>query len=75
MHSFPFQPKSVISVMMIIAFIFEQMFCYFEGAMGFHCNQEVTKKMPKKKVSLAHNSLMADLDLTYVGHNKKGGMP
>ena len=43
--------------------------------MGFHCNQEVTKKMPKKKVSLAHNSLMADLDLTYVGHNKKGGMP
>ena len=34
------------------------MFCNFEGAMGFHCNQEVTKKMPKKKVSLAHNSLM-----------------
>ena len=43
--------------------------------MGFHCNQEVTKKMPKKKVSLAHNSLMADLDLTYARHNKKGGMP
>ena len=31
-------PKSVISVMMIIASIFEQMFCHFEGAMGFHCN-------------------------------------
>ena len=43
-HSFPFQPKSVISVMMIITFIFEQVFCHFEGAMGFHCNREVTKK-------------------------------
>ena len=27
--------------------IFLQMFCYFEGAMGFHCNREVTKQMTK----------------------------
>ena len=33
------KPKSVINVMMIIAFVFEQMFCHFEGAMGFHCNR------------------------------------
>ena len=26
------KPKSVISVMMIKAFVFEQMFCHFEGA-------------------------------------------
>ncbi len=31
-------PESVNSVMMIMTFIFEQMSCYFEGAMGFHCN-------------------------------------
>ena len=29
-----YYPESVISVMLIIAFIFEQMFCRFEGAMG-----------------------------------------
>ncbi len=28
------KPESVISVMMIIAIILEQMFCRFEGAMG-----------------------------------------
>ena len=32
------KPKSVISFIMIITFIFEQMFCHFEGTMGFHCN-------------------------------------
>ena len=42
-------PKSVISVMMIIAFVFEQMFCHFEGAMGFHCNREVTKQITKRR--------------------------
>ena len=42
-------PKSVISVMMIIAFIFEQVFCRFEGAMGFHCNREATKQMTKRR--------------------------
>ena len=31
-------PKSAISVMMITAYIFEQMSLRFEGAMGFHCN-------------------------------------
>ncbi len=30
-------PKSAISVMMITAYIFEQMSLRFEGAMGFHC--------------------------------------
>ena len=34
--------------MMIITFIFEQVFCHFEGAMGFHCNREVTKQMTKR---------------------------
>ena len=43
-----FKPKSVISVMMIISFILEQMFCRFEGAMGFHCNREATKHMTKR---------------------------
>ena len=32
------KPKSAISVMMITAYIFEQMSLRFEGAMGFHCN-------------------------------------
>ena len=58
------KPKSFISIMMIIAFIFEQVFCHFEGAMGFHCNREVTKQMAKKKVSLAHNNPMTDLGLS-----------
>ena len=31
--------KSAISVMMITAYIFEQMSLRFEGAMGFHCNR------------------------------------
>ena len=43
------KPKSVISVMMVIAFTFEQMFCRFEGAMGFHCNREATKQMTKRR--------------------------
>ena len=55
------KPKSIISVMMIIALFLKQMFCYFEGAMGCHCNREVTKQDDKKKDSLARNSLMADL--------------
>ena len=33
--------------MMIMAFIFEQMSCYFEGAMGFHCNREVARQMTR----------------------------
>ena len=44
-----YYPQSVISVIMIIAFVFEQMFCHFEGAMGFHCNREVTKQMTKRR--------------------------
>ena len=43
------KPKSAISVMMVIAFIFEQMFCRFEGAMEFHCNREATKQMTKRR--------------------------
>ncbi len=43
-----FQPESVISVMMIITYIFEQMFCRFEGAMGLHCNREATRQMTKR---------------------------
>ena len=31
------KPKSAISVIMITAYIFEQMYLRFEGAMGFHC--------------------------------------
>ena len=31
------KPKSAISVIMITADIFEQMYLRFEGAMGFHC--------------------------------------
>ena len=42
------KPKSVISVMMIIAFIFGQMFCCIEGAMGFHCNRKATEQMSKR---------------------------
>ena len=57
------KPKSVISVMMIIALFLKQMFCYFEGAMGFHCNREATKTDDKKMDSLARNSLMTDLGL------------
>ena len=34
----PLEPESVISVMMIIDYVFEQMLCRFDGAMGFHCN-------------------------------------
>ena len=44
------EPKSVISVMMIMDFIFEQMFWHFEGAMGFHCNREATKQMTKRRL-------------------------
>ena len=42
------KPESVISVMMIITYIFEQMFCRFEGAMGLHCNREATRQMTKR---------------------------
>ena len=42
--------------MMIIAFIFEQMFCRFEGAMGFHCNREATKQMTKSRLISAYQS-------------------
>ena len=42
-----FKPKSVISVMMIIDYVFEQMFCHFEGAMGCHCNRKATRQMTK----------------------------
>ena len=41
-------PESVNSVMMIMAFIFEQMSCYFEGAMGVHCNREVARQMSQR---------------------------
>ena len=44
-----FYPKSVISVMMISSFIFEQMSCNFECAMGFHCNRKVAGQMTKRK--------------------------
>jgi hypothetical protein len=40
-------PESVNSVMMIMTFIFEQMSCYFEGAMGFHCNRKVARQMTR----------------------------
>ena len=42
------KPESVNSVMMIMAFIFEQMSCYFEGAMGGHCNREVARQMSQR---------------------------
>ena len=45
---FMIKPESVISVMMIITYIFEQMFCRFEGAMGLHCNREATRQMTKR---------------------------
>ena len=35
--------------MMIITFIFEQVFCHFEGAMVFHCNREARKQMTKMR--------------------------
>ena len=38
-HNTTNNPKSAISVMMITAYIFEQMPLRFEGAMGFHCNR------------------------------------
>ena len=41
-------PKSVISVMMITTFIFEQMLFRFEGTMGFHCNRKTGKQMTKR---------------------------
>ena len=41
------KPESVNSVMMIMTFIFEQMSCYFEGAMGVHCNREVARQMTR----------------------------
>ena len=44
-----FQPKSVISVMMMTAFIFEQMSCCFECAMEFHCNRKAAGQMTKRK--------------------------
>ena len=43
------KPKSVISVMMMTAFIFEQMSCCFECAMGFHCNRKAAGQMTKRK--------------------------
>ena len=46
----PFYPESVISVMMIIDYVFEQMLCRFDGAMGFHCNREATKQMTKRRL-------------------------
>ena len=46
-HGSNVEPESVISVMMIITYIFEQMFCRFEGAMGLHCNREATRQMTK----------------------------
>ena len=42
-----YYPESVNSVMMIMTFIFEQMSCYFEGAMGFHCNRKVARQMTR----------------------------
>ena len=30
-------------------FIFAQVFCRFEGAMGFHCNREARKQMTKRR--------------------------
>ena len=44
------KPKSVISVMVIMVFIFEQVFWHFKGAMGFHCNRETTKRMTKRRL-------------------------
>ena len=43
------KPKSAISVMMITAYIFEQMSLRFEGAMGFHCNRETGRQMTTSK--------------------------
>ena len=41
--------KTVISVMMITTSVFEKMCSRFEGAMGFHCNRETGRQMPKSK--------------------------
>ena len=57
----PVKPKSNISVMMIIAFVFEQMFCHFEGAMRFHRNRKAPEQDDNKMVSIARNSLLSDL--------------
>ena len=29
---------------------YEQMYCRFEGAMGFHCNREATLQMTKRRL-------------------------
>ena len=29
--------------------VIQQVFCRFEGAMGFHCNREATKQMTKRR--------------------------
>ena len=42
--------------MMITAYIFEQMSLRFEGAMGFHCNRETGRQMPKRTISLSQMS-------------------
>ena len=44
-----YNPKSVISVMMITTLVFEQMFLRSEGAMGFHCNRKTERQMTKRK--------------------------
>ena len=36
--------------------IIQHMFCHFEGAMGFHCNREVTKQMKKEGFISAEQS-------------------
>ena len=51
-----FQPKSVISVMMITTLVFEQMSLRFEGAMGFHCNRKTERQMTKRTISLSQMS-------------------
>lgn len=62
------KPKPVISVMMVTAYVFEQMYLHFKDATGFLCNRETGIQMTKSKLGaacllksmIAHDSLMSD---------------
>ena len=45
-----------MSVMTITTSVFEKMCSRFEGAMGFHCNRETGRQMPKRTISLSQMS-------------------
>ena len=44
-------PNRFICVLVTIAFIIERMFCRFEGAMRFHCNQTARRPVTKRPLS------------------------